>query len=223
MRIIIEEHDIEWKLPTDRKIYLKDIIEEVETFLLTVGKVPMALTIDGHALVQEELEQRQDDELAGKEVLEFGVIELSDFILDNLEGASHANAKLLENINTFADELYSTNKTIEPKAVIEGLKDFFFFWYRLNNLFPKVFGGVKLSGSSLEERIAQLQDIFKDIVAAMEDQDTVLAADLLQYEVGPIVEAIGKGVPAMKERVQEFKNQENDGSILPQNNKEKVK
>jgi len=73
MQIIIEGESVEWKLPREN-ILLKEVIEEAETFLLTLGKVPIALTIDGHILSQEELDEREKKPVTGEETLEFGVM-----------------------------------------------------------------------------------------------------------------------------------------------------
>jgi hypothetical protein len=204
MRIIIEDNSIEWELP-EKNVLLRQIIEEMETFLLTVGKVPIALIIDGESLTQGELEKRQEESVTGDEVLEFGVMNLTDFVIENLQGAKEANTTLVGLIETFADELYSSTKSVEPQEVIEDLRNFFFFWFRINSLFPLVFEGIDFDGSTLDERIGQLQDLFKEIVEAMEEEDVVLAADLLQYEVSPVIEVIGASIPILEKKIHTMK------------------
>jgi len=200
MQIIVEDNTIEWTLSKEG-ILLKTIIEEVETFLLTVGRVPIELIIDGESLSQDELERRQEEPVKGEEIIEFGVMTLTNFVLENLEGASNANEELISKINRFADELYLTTKTVDPQEMIEGLRDFFFFWTRMNHLFPNIFSIVLIDDDLLEKHIEQLQEVFKEIISAMEEEDTVLSADLLQYEVAPIIEAIGRGIPNIKDHI----------------------
>ncbi|SCA63220.1 hypothetical protein SCG7109_AK_00060 [Chlamydiales bacterium SCGC AG-110-M15] len=221
MQIVIEDNTIEWKL-TKENVLLKTIVEEVETFLLTVGRVPIALTIDGESLTQEDLDKRQDTQMKGDEVLEFGVMTLTDFVLENLEGASNANDDLLGKINRFADELYSSTKTVDPQEMVGGLRDFFFFWARMNTLFPQIFIEVQLGDHVLSEHIEQLQEIFKEIISAMEEEDTVLAADLLQYEVAPIIEIVGKGIPSMKNQINSLYDDEAKAADKNQESKENV-
>lgn len=200
MHIIIEGNSIEWDL-SEKNVLLKQIIEEVETFLLSVSKVPTALSVNGRELTQEELESLQEKPIRGDEVLEFGVLDLSQFVAENLEGTQKANEELVKNITTFANELYSTTKTVDPTSVIENLKHFYFFWVRLYQLLPNVFEETLFDGKKFHEISDQIQNIFKEIVEAMEEDDCVLAADLLQYEVVPIIESIGKSIPSIKENV----------------------
>lgn len=206
MQIIIEEHNLEWDLG-DKEVTLQQVVDEVETFLFSVGKVPVGLAIDGHSLTQEELESWQEKPIGKKQVIEFEVSDLSEFLIDNLSGANEANAELISSINTFADELYASTKSVDPKEVVENIRNFFFFWTRLHRLVPKVFESVEFDGKNFQQWSDDLQDIFKEIVGAMEDEDCVLAADLLQYEIIPAIEAIDASVEPLKDTVNRLANE----------------
>ncbi|MCB1136296.1 MAG: hypothetical protein KDK78_08520, partial [Chlamydiia bacterium] len=69
MEIIVEDARVEIDL-TRQGVKLAEVVDEVEQYLLSVGRVPTALSIDGHALTQEELESRQQDVLSGRERLD---------------------------------------------------------------------------------------------------------------------------------------------------------
>jgi len=209
MQIVIEGHCLEWDL-SGKELVLKQVVDEVEAFLLTMGKVATALSIDGQDITQEELEERQELPVKGDEHLEFSVINLSDFVIENLDGAYEANGGLIQNINTFADELYSSNKTVDPKEVIENIRDFYFFWLRLHQLLPVVFEGTYFDDMSFTDLVGKMQNIFKEIVAAMEEEDCVLAADLLQYEIVPIIESTGRAVPCLKENVVNYSREQEE-------------
>jgi hypothetical protein len=212
MRIIIGEHDLEWDL-SGREVTLQQVVDEVETFLFSIGKVPIGLIIDGHALTQEELDSSQEKEVTADQSIEFETSEMSEFLIDNLQGANQANAELINNINTFADELYASTKSVDPKEVIENIRNFFFFWTRLHRLIPKVFEPVSFEGKTFQEWSEDLQEIFKEIVGAMEDEDCVLAADLLQYEIIPAIEAVDSSVEALQESVHTLATQGVDEGI----------
>jgi hypothetical protein len=203
MRITIEDDSIDLDI-TEKDMLLKHVIEEIETFLLTVGKVPISLIIDGHSLTQEELETRQENPLTGDEEIEFGVMSLSEFMIENIEGAFEANKELIAKISSFADELYATEKTISPSDVVESLRQFFFFWFRIGKLFPHVFETVPFAGETFSDRIMNMKNFFQEIVDALEENDTVLAADLLQYEVNPIIEIVNETIPLLKEKILEL-------------------
>lgn len=212
MQIIIEEHNLEWDLDK-REVTIQQVVDEVEIFLFSVGKVPVGLSIDGHVLTQEELESWQERTVGKDQVLEFEVSELSVFLIDNLSGANEANAELINSINVFADELYASTKSVNPKEVVENIRNFFFFWTRLHRLVPKVFETVEFDGKKFQQWSDDLQDIFKEIVGAMEDEDSVLAADLLQYEIVPAIEAIDTSVGLLKESVERISSSDEEEKV----------
>jgi hypothetical protein len=202
MEIIIEDAKVEMSLPRDN-VSLKELIDEVEGFLFNVGKIPVALTINGSELTQKELEHRENEELSGKEKIEFGVITVLEFLNQNLEGASLANQELKKHISTFAKEIYETNKTVTGDELVKEMNNFFDFWLRLSSLLPDDFTAMKFSGKAFNEVFDNLRATFTEIVEAMEDNDFVLASDLLQYEVLTAVEDIDSGIPRLRELVKE--------------------
>jgi hypothetical protein len=203
MQIIIEDKTIEWELKQPDWILLQ-IIEDVEAFLLTINRVAIGLSVNGQALTQEELEIRQQQSIEGIECLQFETMGLSKFIQNNLNGVEEANKKLIEEINAFATELYSMLKSVDPQTVIEDIRDFYFFWLRLYQIMPAIFEDIDFGGKNFPETCKQLQNIFKEIVEAMEEEDCVLAADLLQYEIIPVIEDVGKAIPAIINQANEF-------------------
>lgn len=209
MQIIIEDACLTWDLE-GKNLLLQQVVDEVEEFLFTVGRVPVGLIIDGHSLTQEELEEQQEEKIKGDEVFEFEVIGVTEFVLQNMEGADEANNKLIENIKTFANELYCSSKTIDPREVIEEIKHFYFFWIRLQNLIPEAFKGVDFGGKEFSEIIVEIQKIFKEIVDAMEEEDCVLVADLLQYEVVPFIETISQSISMLKENISKQTTKKDD-------------
>ena len=204
MEIIIEDNKVDFQLP-DREVYLKDIVDEVETFLLSVGKVPTSLSINGQELEQEELEKRLPDRLSGDEELKFGVTRVIEFVADNLQGAIKANAELLKILSTFADEIYSPDKTVKAQDLIVELNQFFQFWHRIHGLVPQEINRFKFDGKTFDVCFEEMTKSLEEVVHAMEAKDFVLAADLLQYEFSPGLEAIQEQLPKI---IQELRSPE---------------
>ena len=200
MKIIVEDKEIELDLP-DRNVTLNEVIEEVETFLFEVGKIPIALTFNGEPWTQETLEARQDEILQGTETLEFGVQTIFEFINANLKGAKDANEELLKSIATFAEEIHSPTKTVEAEHLIDEINHFFEFWYKLKNLLPEDFEELAFGDRSFDSLFEDLRSLFEEIVASMEEKDFVLGADLLQYEVVPTIKSIHDAIPLLTEKV----------------------
>ena len=197
MQIIVDNTKVDIKLP-ERDVPLQQVIDEVETFLLGVGKVPVGLTIDGKALTQEELETRQKELLKGSETIEFGVITIFAFLQNNLDGAAQANEELLKSISAFAEEIHTTEKSVDGSQLVLELNHFFDFWLRLKGFLPDEFAALDFDGKSFQQLFDGLRALFEEAVAAMEENDFVLAGDLLQYEVVPAIESVHRAIPSLK-------------------------
>lgn len=200
MKIIAEENEIEMDLPREN-VCLKDVVEEVEDFLLSIGRVPTALSIDGAALSQDELDSRLDSEMSGEEVLEFGTITLEKFVVESLEGASDANRELVNQLQRFAEELQSPEGAPNSTRIVADLNQFFDFWIRLYQLVPLVFETVTFDGKNLMDYLNGLRSLLEEVIGALESADVVLAMDLLRYEVCPAIEAVDAGIPQAVEAV----------------------
>lgn len=202
MQVIIEGAEVDIPLP-DREVTLKQLVDEVETFLLEVGKVPVALNIDGVELSQEELLDRELEKLTGSEVLKFGVVSVLEFLRDNLEGAAAANGQLIEHIRTFSQEVGAAQPPSNGEELVNELSHFCDFWFRLSQLLPDEFSVLQFDGKLFAQFFESLTKLFEEIVDAIEQQDLVLAADLMMYEVLPAVEALDKAIPTISIKLTE--------------------
>lgn len=199
MKIIVEDSEIDLDLP-DRPVTLREVIDEVETFLFEVDRIPTALSINGQVWTQEDLDTRQDDLLSGSETVEFGIQTVYEFIGDNLDGAGQANEELLKNIAAFAEAIHS-GSSAETATLVEEINNFFEFWLKLQSLLPEEFNSITCDGKPFEGLFDNMRSLFEEIVTAMEGHDFVLAADLLQYEVMPAIESLHRAIPALQERL----------------------
>ena len=202
MKIIIEKKEVALDLP-EKQVTMNQVIDEVETFLMEVGKVPTSLSLNGSDWTQEDLETRIEEVLKDEDTLEFGVQSIFEFIEANLDGAATANGELMRDITTFAKEIHTSEKTIAPDTLVEEISHFFEFWWRLRGLLPDEFKALKFAEKDFDTTMGDLQKLFEEIVEGMQNQDFVLAADLLQYEVMPSIEAIDKTIPTLKNTLQE--------------------
>ncbi len=200
MKIIVEETEVELDLP-DREVTLRDVADEVEEFLFTVGKVPVGLAIDGVELDQEDYERRQEEVVSGEETFKFNVVTLLEFLVDNLEGAEKANLQLIESLKAFCSDLQEERDSKQGEQLVLEMQHFFDFWLKLSQLLPETVALVDFGGKKLQEILENVCNFLKEIVEALEEDDLVLATDLFQYEVTPLLEAVAKGVPQFKEEL----------------------
>ena len=207
MKIIAGDQEIDWDLPKSG-VQLKEVIREVEGFLFSVGKVPTSLNIDGEELSQEELAKREEAIVTGNEVLTFGVTSAYQMIYQNLDGAATANQELINQIQTFAGEAHSSEKTVSGDQLLGEMNHFFNFWFSMRELLPEAFARADFDGESFTAVLNNLKKLLVEIVAALEEKDHVLATDLLQYEVSPLVEQVAKGVPSLRKEVETLEEQD---------------
>lgn len=203
MKITIEETQVELPLPK-KDVRLQQVIEEVEDFLLSVGRVPVGLAIDQKKLTQEELDAKLHDVLTGEEHLAFTVEGIFSYLIQHLDGARGANEELKKKILSWAKSIQLEEVSQqEGKELVIELNHFFDFWFKLGRLVPEDVGAIQFQDKEYGQLFEELGALFKEIVEAMTENDFVLAADLLQYEVVPSLEVIDQVIPALKKRLKE--------------------
>ena len=146
VQIIVEGKTVEVDLPRP-DVKLREIIDEAEGFLVSVGKIPVALSINGRDLTQTDLEKEQEQIMKGDEVLEFGVRSIFVFLIENLDGAAKANKELIETFSNFGKEVHEGDSVTPPEELVEELQQFFHFWMKIS--FSPFFSILPFSLSSL--------------------------------------------------------------------------
>lgn len=200
MQVIIEGTAVDIDLP-ERDVTLRELVDEVEAFLWTVGKVPVGISIDSESLSQSDLEGRMGEQLQGSESVEFEVEGVLEFLRANMEGAQGANQRLLEDLKLFASEIHDANKSVDSAALVTELQEFFQFWIQMGNLLREQFTGLDLRGKDVHTFLNDMRDLLEEAVAGLEDDDLVLASDLIEYEIVPMIEVLDGIIPELKERV----------------------
>lgn len=200
MRITIDGEEVDFELP-QKEVKIREVIDEVEDFLLSVGRIPQSLKVNGKEFTQEELAEKQEFILTEKDALEFGVINIFDFVIAHLEGAIGANEELKKQIQHFADEVHTSEKTVSSEEIIEEINQFFQFWVRMHSLIKEEFDSLRLNEKTFEEHLQAMQEVLKETLQAMETEDWVLVADLLQYEMVPLLEVLNEVIPDLKNTI----------------------
>jgi len=71
---------------------------------------------------------------------------------------------------------------------LEALQDFFHFLGQATGVLATSLAHLEAEGLSASEKLRSLTSVLTDMVARQEDQDWILLADLLEYELAPILE-----------------------------------
>lgn len=205
MHIIIEGKKVEFPLPKDQEVLWKDVVDEAERFLLSVGKIPTGLRVDGKEYSQKDFEVIENEKVSDDVIAEFLVTELPDFLLQTLTNVDQANKGLITGLKEFTAKLSSGVEDKERAEVIAELQNFFGFWLRIHQLMPKTEAESENSREELKDLLGRLQKLLGDVVDSMEKKDYVLAADLFEYELIPAIETIEDVIPKLNEVLEDWK------------------
>jgi hypothetical protein len=205
MKIIIEGKEADFEIKETSKVSWQQVVGEAETFLLSVGKVPIGLSINGKEYSQEEFQKIEENLLKGDEVIEFQTTSLGDFLLSTLDGIGTANKDLVTRLKAFSKDLSAKSASPESMKIFDELNSFFGFWVKLHALMPKPLHQIPFSEGSLKDFLSKLHDVIKDIVESMDKDDFVLASDLMSYELIPAIQTIDEVIPRLSEALRDWK------------------
>lgn len=197
MQIIIDDVSVELDLPK-KDVSLRSVITETEEYLFSVGKVAVGLTLNGQELTEEQVNADVDKTATDQDILHFAVLDITDYILGNLDAAMNANDTLKERLLTFSEEILSATQPSEKEALVSEFTQFFDFWLSCNQIISEEVSQVKFGQKSFHDYISLLQSLLEEIVEAMEKNDFVLAADLLQYEVVSALDDLPSSIEQLK-------------------------
>lgn len=205
MQIIIDGVKVDLELPK-REVTLKHVINEVEDFLIKVGKLPVGLKFNGQELSQKELDAKESCVLTGREILDFAVRDGIDFLIDNVDGVISGAKAFRERIWRFSCSLQQGKPTAEPHVILKELNDFFEFWVHLSQLVPDVIQATKIHATTFTECFKSINSLLKEAVAAMQKQDNALAGDLMCYEVIPRIDSLQNALPEIRKGIVHLKS-----------------
>lgn len=204
MEIVIDGLSVEMEVPNP-EVTLKAVVEETEDYLFSVGKVAVALMINGAQINESDLEALESQKAQESDKLEFTAITLSDYVLNHLEAIGPASENLKKRLSKFSEQILASTRPTERQELVAEFTQFFDFWISFQKLFPEETACVKFGAKNFEDYFAFLQGLLKEIVESMEKNDFVLAADLIQYEVIVALDDLGPAVEKLKELVEKKK------------------
>ncbi|WP_100374048.1 hypothetical protein [Bacillus sp. FJAT-45037] len=117
---------------------------------------------------------------------------VSEFVIESLQSMEKYLEQSLPEIRIFVDELYSSQADIGSNKTIQLLEGVQWIHKAIKNIDqlevrPKDWDDLLISVTSLEMVVKEMEEVF-------ENQDTIVFADLLQYEIEPLLVDIHKKV-----------------------------
>lgn len=114
----------------------------------------------------------------------------SEFVIESLHSMESYLERLLPEIKIFVDELYSSEADIGSNKTLQLLEGIQWIHRTIKNIDqlevrPKNWNNLLISVTSLEMVVKDMEEVF-------ENQDTIVFADLLQYEIESLLIDIQK-------------------------------
>lgn len=178
---------------------LGDLVVHIEKNDLAKGSVVRSIRIDGQEFSPDESAIRKKP-LSEIEILEIEISTLPDIINKNIENADAYLIRLIPGIEKSVELFRIGNEQEANKFfinIIDGID-----W--LSQVLDMVLAAKEISpdtvfnGKSIQDRRASLVDFTQQMVDANKNQDWVLLADLLEYEILPYYQEWSDLLPQLR-------------------------
>jgi hypothetical protein len=190
-RIFLNEREI--PSPPPSLASLDEILKHVEHSYLAPNDVIRQIQVDGLPLLLDESGAVPSDLIQGiekRETVQITTGTLQEIACDSVREA----ISYLDRIETAIPSLASSFQVFPGPEAFADLKELYTGFYWLNVLLDRLRESYRsLLGAPLPEEHQRLVSVLQQLVDSQEKGDFVLIADLLEYEVLPII-PVWKGV-----------------------------
>jgi hypothetical protein len=201
-RLYVDKQEVE-PLPPDLSS-LDQVLKLVQSTRLSPNTVIRQVQVDGVPLISDDRNSSIPERIDDREKIEIFTGTLQEVALDSIREA----ITYLERVETATPSLASSFRAGSGPEVFENLKQFYegFYWVnllldRLQQTFHVPLDTISIGDSDAREHNAKLAAALKEIVEAHEKKDFGLVADLLEYEVAPIIPGCKDVFTALRDRI----------------------
>ncbi len=201
-RLYIDKREIA-PLPPDLNS-LDQVLRLVESNHLPRNMVIRQVQVDGVPLIQDDQEAGFQEDICDRETIEIFTSTLREVAVDSireavtyLERAEAAIPSLSSSLRIQAEPEASSNL----RQFYEGIYFINLLLQRLEQSFQIPFAGLKIRSGSAQDCCIKLAALLKEVIEAHEKRDFGLLADLLEYEIGPLIPAFKETFEAINSRI----------------------
>jgi hypothetical protein len=172
---------------------LDQALKEIEDAHLTPNTVVRQIQVDGVPVMPDDIPQISSEmllDLESREKVEIYTGTLAEIAHDSIEGA----LEYLDRIEAATPDLASGFQISPGPESFESLRQLYEGLYWLNLLLDKLetsfhisFQNVKIQGVAASEHHQKFISILKQMIDSHERGDYILIADLLEYEIRPLI------------------------------------
>jgi hypothetical protein len=178
---------------------LGDLLSHIEKVGVTQGNVVRSIKIDGQESSPDssEAQRTQISEIA---TLEVEISTLADMINKNIENADAYLIRLIPGIEKSVELFRMGNEQEANKFFVKIVDGIDWFSQVLDIILTakEISPDTVFEGKSIQDRRTSLVDLTQQMVDANKNQDWVLLADLLEYEILPYYQEWSNLLPGFR-------------------------
>jgi hypothetical protein len=167
---------------------LGKILGQLSDYLGRGNRVVVSARADGKPVSDSE-----NAELLDSKVEEFALVELET--VDVRSQAATALREVRDHLPQLSKALVEVTESIQAGEIVKGYKSLAACADLLNLVVHVIdevrvlvgidLTAVRVNGSTVSEQMQQVRDVLRDAKAALDNQDIVAVADLMEYELAP--------------------------------------
>lgn len=196
MNVLVDGQPITLEFPDDS--LLKDVIKKISD-TLNSGRCIQTLTLDGEDITGR-IDNRlvQIDQFQRLEVQSTSASEMASETLNSLE---EFGKSLLNELSKTADEFRMGDEDLSNQIFLrclDGLQILIRMTFSTANLLEVDLKEIQAGPISISSSVDKINRLLDELIEAQTQNDTILLADLLEYELQPMVEDWMKGLPLLR-------------------------
>lgn len=208
MKVLVDNEQKNWTYEED--LTLSDMIKDInERLLVDEKRVIVEVKVD-------ELEEGTDMTLTPEQVTLDQVNQISfktESVQENLAKELEGSVKVLDHVkkdmNDIVGHMLSDEIDVGMTKLSENIEKMIWVFNLLEQ--ASVIGAMQMDDiecgdkGSLRDFLTRFNDILKELMEAMENNDITLINDFLEYELEPAIGELENVIPEIEKRVSEFK------------------
>ena len=205
MKIIIDSQD---DLISIKEGNLSNtILEQIEPLLYSSGKMIEEISFNEESLDEEDIETTcAEKNFTDSDVLTIKTKPLLDHLLLIIDSIDSCLVKAEEDAIEIAENILKTDNTDAMNKLAEWSGEISELIINLDN-FLRTFNidlqGFKLNNKEFNEAIQEVSGFLNEINSAIEGSDKTTIADLIEFEVSPIITGLKELMPIFKTRLKD--------------------
>ncbi len=167
---------------------LREILTRISDFLRKNNRAVIAASVDGRPVSHSE-----NADLLDKKVDEFSLLEVDT--IDIRSQAASALQEVRAHLPRLSKALVDVTRNIQSGEVLKGYKSLAACADVLNLIVHVIdevrallgidLTTIEVDGATVSERLQQVRDVLAEAKAALDTNDIVMVADLMEYELAP--------------------------------------